>query len=567
MKSKKRAGISVGLLIVILVCINILASYFHLRIDLTSEKRFTLTKSTKEFLKNVDEDVYVTVYLKGEYPAAFKKLEESTRMTLQDFRDVVGKNFRYQFINPLEGITDPNEKENVYKTLAEKGIYPTELQVKSEDNDRKSIIFPRALVQYKGGEVPINLLEERYGQSPQQQLNASESLLEYKFAKALSLLNQSEEPRIAVIAGQDEMLNWESYEALSMLHKMYTLDTVFVGQQLEISPAYKAAIILKPQKAFSEKEKFVIDQYVMNGGKLLWLVEKMQINIEDLQKSEATMALGQDLNLDDLLFKYGVRINADFVQDMSCNPIPVIVGESQGVPQTELKPWVFYPVLMSDSKHPISHNMDAIACKFASSIDTVENNIEKTVLLHSSAYSRTTPAPVRVSLSMLRSRLDEKYFDNPNKAVAVLLEGEFESLYKGRLTSDFLQGFKNELNRDYKDKSPSTKMIVVSDADIMLNAVSTKNGPMPWGYYQFTQQHFANPQFILNCIDYLVDENNILAARSKDIKLRVLDLKRTKQQKLKWQIINVVVPILLILVAGAFYRFMRRRKYEGVSAD
>ncbi len=567
MKSRKRAGISLGLLLVVLVLLNILASYFHFRIDLTSEKRYTLTKSTKEFLDHIDDDVYVTVYLKGDYPAGFKKLEESTRMTLQDFREQVGRNFRYQFINPIEGITDPTAREEVYKQLAEKGIYPTELKVKSDEQENQSIIFPRALVQYKGGEVPINLLEERVGQSSQQQLNASESLLEYKFAKALSILNKPDQERIALIAGQEESIDWESYQALTILGKMYALDTVVLEEKLEISSAYDAAIILNPKKAFTEKQKFIIDQYVMHGGKVLWLVEKMRIRMEDLQKAEATMSLAEDLNLDDLLFKYGVRINADYVQDMSCNPIPVIIGESQGVPQTDLKPWIFYPVLMSDSKHPISHNLDAVACQFASSIDTIENNIEKNVLLHSSAYSRTTPAPVRVSLSMLRAELDEKLFDNPNRPIAVLLEGEFESLYKNRLSADFIKDYTAGLGKKYKDLSPQTKMIVISDADIMLNTVSQKNGPMPWGYYQFTQQHFANPQFILNCVDYLVDQDNILAARSKDITLRVLDLKKSKNQKLKWQIINIVVPIILVLIGGAFYRFFRRRKYEVKSTE
>ncbi len=567
MKTRKRANISVVLLLIILVCANILASYFHFRWDLTSEKRFTLTPSTKEYLQGVNDDVYVTVYLKGEFPAAFKKLAESARMTLQDFRQEVGANFRYQFINPLEGINEPEERDQVFKTLANRGIYPTELKVKSDNKNASSIIFPRALVQYKGGEIPINLLEERFAQSPQEQLNASESLLEYKFVKALSLLSKPDKDRVAIIAGQDEELSWKSYESLNMLSKMYNLDTIDLDYKLDISPAFKAAVILKPQSAFTEQDKFVIDQYVMHGGNILWCVEKLKMEMDQLQKSEATMAVAEDLNLDDLLFKYGVRLNADFIQDMSCNPIPVIIGESQGVPQTELKPWVFYPILMSDSKHPISHNMDAVATAFVSSLDTIQNNIDKTILLHSSEYSRTVPSPVRVSLSMLRAPLDQKYFDKPKKNVAILLEGKFESLYKNRLPDEFLKGYTEDLGRQYKDKSDGSKMIVISDGDIMLNGVSQKNGPMPWGYYNFTQQHFANPQFIMNCLDYLVDEDNILAARSKDIKLRVLDLKKTKKDKLKWQLINIVIPILIILGAGVAYRFFRKRKYEGIANE
>ncbi len=562
--TKKRARLQVILLAIGLVLFNVLASYLHFRWDLTSEHRYTLSPSTREFLKTIDDDVLVTVYLKGEFPSGFKKLAEAARMTLSDFRSEVGPNFRYQFVNPMAGISTPQAKEDTYKKLAEKGIIPTKLEVKNEDNQSSSIIFPRAMVSYHGREAPVNLLEERLGQSPQEQLNASENLLEYNFAKALSLLAHPEKDRILIIAGQNESLGWESYGALKTLEKLYLLDTMDINKTIKISPAYRAALIIKPKAPFSERAKFMLDQYVMKGGKLIWFVEKMFTNMQQLEKSEATMALAQDLNLDDLFFKYGVRLNADYIQDMSCNPIPVITGTtSEGQPKTDLLPWNFYPVLMSDSKHPISHNMDAVMTKFASSLDTIENDIQKTILLHSSQYSRTMPSPVRVSLSMLKHRMSEKNYENPLKPVAVLLEGKFESLYKDRLPSAFMATFRDSLKQEFRERcTHNTRMVVVSDGDMILNDVSQKRGPLPWGYYQYTQQNFSNPEFVMNCLDYLTDSTNIIAARSKDIKLRVLDLKKSKSNKLKWQLINILLPILLILGFGSAYSFFRKRKYE-----
>ncbi len=564
--TKKRAILQVVLLGLGLILFNILASYFHFRWDLTSEHRYTLSPSTEDFLQTIDDDVYITVYLKGEFPSGFKKLAEATRMTLSDFRGVCGNNFRYQFVNPLAGVTNPAEKEKIYKQLSERGINPTKLEVKNDNNQSSSIIFPRAMVNYHGNEVPVNLLEERFGQTPQEQLNASENLLEYKFAKALSILASPEKDRILVITGQNESVGWESYEALKTLEKFYILDTMDITRTLKISPAYRAALIIKPKAPFTEKAKFMLDQYVMNGGKIIWFVEKLFTDMKALQTTEASMAIAQDLNLDDMLFKYGVRLNADYIQDMSCNPIPVITSmTSQGQPKTDLLPWNFYPVLMSDSKHPISHNMDAVMTKFASSLDTVENDIKKTILLHSSQYSRTTPSPVRVSLSMLKHRMNEKNFQNPKKPVAVLLEGKFESLYKERLPDKFLATFKDSLNQDFKERcAQENKMVVISDGDMILNDVSEKRGPLPWGYYQYTQQHFSNPEFVMNCLDYLTNKNNIIAARSKDIKLRVLDLKKSKSNKLKWQLINILLPILLILGFGSAYAFFRKRKYETI---
>jgi gliding-associated putative ABC transporter substrate-binding component GldG len=344
------------------------------------------------------------------------------------------------------------------------------------------------------------------------------------------------------------------------------VDTLDLPNEYQINNGiYTAIIINKPTTTFDEKDKFKIDQFIMHGGHVLWAVDMLQAPLDSLQNSGQLITQEYPLNLDDQLFKYGVRLNGDLIEDVQCNQVPLITGTlGNGQPQIELRPWTFLPVFMPTSRHPIVNNMDPVMGKFVGSIDTVANpEVHKTILLQSSQYSRTTENPVRVSLSMIRFTPDPKLFNNGHRPVAVLLEGKFSSLYTNRMPEAFLRILKDSLRYEFKPAvDSSSSMIVISDGDIMLNSISQSRGQMEMGYWEYTQTLFSNKNFILNCLEYLTDPHSLLEARNKDLKLRLLDTKRAEDEELKWQFINVGIPILLVLVFASAYLFFRKRRYE-----
>lgn len=566
---QRQASLRLLLLCVILASANLLAARFHYGFDLTEEKRFTLSASTKRLLRNMDDVAVIDVYLKGQMPAGFQRLAASTKEKLQYFKEVAGKKIVFRFSDPFEGKSE-EQKAGVFQQLAKKGINGTNLQVKDDDGYSEKIIFPCALVQYKGKEYPVNLLEnEHQGMSPFEILNYSESLLEYKFANAINTLTQPDQASIAYIMGNDENLGLNTRDALNTIRMLYHMDTVDLhGSMMIPGPGlgtYEAIIINKPRSAFEDKDKFKIDQYIMRGGHVLWLVDGVQASMDSMSRETQSFLTGDlSLNLDDMLFNYGVRINPNLIEDVDCNPIPVVVGMVGDQPQTELRPWIYFPVLMPTSNHPIVHNLDPVMTQFASSMDTIANpEIKKTILLASSKYSRVAPHPVRVSLSMMAFKLDNRMFNKPYQPVAVLLEGKFRSVFNNRFTPEFLRVLKDSLKMPFKSVcDAATSMIVVSDGDLIENDYSEREGTMEMGYWRFTRNRFANKTFLLNCLEYLTDKSGLLESRSKDVKLRLLDNGRVKTEKKTWQIINIVVPIALVMVFAVVYLFMRKRRYE-----
>jgi ABC-2 type transport system permease protein len=562
---QKQAVLRLVVLAAILICINMLAARFHYGLDLTREKRFTLSAPTVKLLRNMDDVAVVDVYLKGKFPAGFQRLAESTRERLQSFREYAGAKIIVRFSDPFEGKSE-EEQGPIYEQLAKKGINPVNMQVKGdEDGYQQKIIFPYALVQYKGREMPVRLLENSLALSPLEALNYSESLLEYKFANALNKLEKPQKPEIAYIMGNGESLGMQTFDLLTALRGPYVVDTLDLVNSLYIPNYYKAIIINKPTTPFDDKDKFKIDQYIMKGGHVLWAVESMRASMDSLQTgSQQFMSTDYALNLDDQLFKYGVRINNDLIEDMQCLQIPIIDGQVNNNPQMVLKSWVYYPLFMPSASHPIVKNMDGIASMFANSIDTTNNaEIKKTVLLQSSKYSRIAQAPVRVSLSMMKYPNKPELFNNPNKIAAVLLEGKFKSVFQNRMTPEFLAVMRDSLKRAFIPESDSaTSMIVISDGDILNNDFSQRMGPMEMGFWRFTNDKYANKNFILNCLEYLTDNSGLLEARNKDVRLRVMDGGRVKEEKGMWQAINIGVPIVLVLVFASCYFFFRKRRYE-----
>lgn len=574
-KSQQRqASIRILLLLGILVCVNLLASKLHVGFDLTEEKRFTLSPSTKKLLGNMDEVAVIDVYLKSDnLPPGFKRLAASTKERLTYFKALAGNKVVFRFSDPFEGKTE-EQKGPIFKALAEKGINGTNLQVKDDKGYSEKIIFPAALVQYKGKEYALNLLENDHpGMNPIEVLNYSESLLEYKFASAINFLTQPDQAGIGYIMGNDETLGANTRDALNTIRMLYHLDTIDLHGSMEISGPglgkYEAIIINKPMTAFEDKDKFKIDQYVMRGGHVLWLVDGVQAGMEMMLDStgsnmQSFLTRELPLNLDDILFNYGVRINPNLIEDMACNPIPVTVGMLGDQPQVELRKWLYFPILTPSSNHPIVYNIEPVMTTFASGMDTIANpEIKKTVLLASSKYSRVTPHPARVSLSMMAFKPDINLFNKPHQPVAVLLEGKFKSVFNNRLEAGFLKILKDSLGMPFRSQCDSaTSMIVVSDGDLLENDFSERQGTMELGYYRFTGQRFGNKTFLLNCLEYLTDRSGLLESRSKDVKLRLLDSGRVKNEKSKWQWINLLLPNAVIILFAIVFMFFRKRKYE-----
>jgi ABC-2 type transport system permease protein len=556
--NKKRDITALGLAIIILILLNFLGSFVFHRFDLTSEKRYTLSDATKKIVSELNDVVYVKVYLEGDFPSGFKRLRNETKEMLDEFRAYSNDNIEYQFINPSQS-ADKKEQNEIYKQLYDKGLQPTNLEVKEESGTSQQILFPGAIVSYKGREMPWQLLKTQMGQSSEGQLNNSIQALEYEFASCIRNLTTPIRPEIGFIEGHGELDTLSLNDIKNALGEFYLLKRVKINAQLNALSGLKAIIIAKPDTSFSEKDKFIIDQFVMNGGKILWAIDPLYTSIDSLRKSGGTMALPFDLKLEDMFFKYGVRINPNMIMDMQSSAIPVNKAFQGQQPRFELMPWMFSPLIMPTGNHPIVKNLDVIKIDFGSSIDTLEaKGITKTILLNTSKFSKTLNSPVRVDMRMVNLKPDENQFRDSYRPVAVLLEGEFESLFKNRIPPQIA----NDSAIGFKEKGIKTKMIVISDGDIIRNEVQYSSGKTyPLGYDIYTQQTYGNKNFILNCVNYLCDDSGLISVRARELTLRLLDKKKVKNERLKWQIFNTGLPLLLLFLFGVIHNFIRKRKY------
>ena len=577
---KNKVYLSLFYSIIFIVLLNAIGGFLHFRMDLTSEKKHTLSEETIEVLSNLEDLIYIKVFLKGEFPSGFKRLQKQSRETLENFKNIAGKRFGFEFINPSESSSE-KEREKVYKQLVKQGLQPTDLQVKQNAGMSSSIIFPGAIIYYKDKILAVELLKKEVGLHPEVALNNSIETLEYEFISAISKLTKNSKEKIAFLRGNKELNEKEvgdiSYSVLSDNYslseyyeiehfdiKEFELDSITnepnLAKQLQKLQKYKAIIIAKPQLAFNNLDKYLIDQYIMGGGNTLWLIDGVSANMDSLQQSEGYfMANKNQLNLGDILFKYGVRINADLIQDQRATEIPIITGYSGNMSQQSFFSWPYYPLLFSDSKHAISNNLDAIKCEFVSSIDTIKNNIHKTILLHSSANARIVPSPQRVSLGMLKNPPKSDYFNNPNISIAVLLEGSFESVFKNRITPKT-----NTIN--FKEISKESKMIVISDGDMIRNNFSEKTGKVyPLGYDKFGKFIYpGNKTFLMNAVHYLCENNQDLmlsSLKTNELKLRLLNKEKINKFRIFIQLFNLLLPIIIIILFGLFYNFSRKKKH------
>ncbi|MFZ4740826.1 MAG: gliding motility-associated ABC transporter substrate-binding protein GldG [Bacteroidales bacterium] len=558
--------------LIIIVLLNTIGSFVFTRFDLTAEKRYSLSPATKKLLKQIDDIVYFKIYLEGDdFPASFKRLSNSTKEMLDEFR-ALNNNIQYEFINP-NAITDKKQRNDLYKLLVQKGIQPTNLQVKEKGGSSQQVIFPGAEVSYKAQTMPLQLLIDQMGIESENVLNNSIQALEYNISNVIRKLSIKSKPKIAIIEGHGELNNFEMYDITSALSQYYQVDRIRIDEKVnkltnreisdtsetKISNIYKAIIIAKPDSAFSEKDKFIIDQYVMYGGKILWLIDPVFASMDSLKNTSQTVGITNELNLADQLFRYGVRLNTNLIMDISALQIPIVTGKVGNQPQTSFLPWYFFPIIMPTANHPIVKNLNAIKTEFVGSIDTIDNAIKKTILLTSSKYSRLINTPVIIDLGILKKEPEERLFNKPFQSVAVLLEGEFESNFSNRISSEISQSEKI----GFLKKSKPTSMIVISDGDVIKSQFHYSKGyPMPLGYDQYTGQMFGNKEFILNCMNYLCDDSGLITVRSRELKLRMLDKTKIEKSKIQLQIINVVLPIVIIIIVGFLMAFLRKRRYS-----
>ncbi|MGI8580586.1 MAG: gliding motility-associated ABC transporter substrate-binding protein GldG [Chitinophagaceae bacterium] len=565
--------------IIILFAANFLASQFHKRIDLTNEKRFTISLPVKKLLGNLDDAVQVDVFLKGEFPSGFKKLATSTDELLQEFKEYSQNNIQYRFISPDEQIEGSNR--SYADTLVSLGVQPINLKVQLKAGEQSQFIFPAALVHYKDRVLPVILYE---GNKPNlghkqffAELNSAEVLMEYKFANAIEQLASTSKSMVAYSYGNGEPLppildsnnniinGIETFDLFNnVLRKGYNVFTFNINNEPVIPDTFKVLMIVKPTIPFTEDEKIKIDQFVMHGGKVIWFLDRLNAEMDSLQLKNQVIAYDRNLNLEDLLFRYGIRINPDLLMDLQCDFLPFAVS---GDKQFEFLHWNYFPLFASKSNHVINKNVGLVAGRFVNSIDTVKSDdVRKTILLSSSANARTIATPALISGEENRNAPEDEQFKKKAVIAGVLLEGKFKSLYANRLPLNIMDSLERYGTPFQTSSITDNKMIVISDGDIVLNGVSQAQ-PLPMGVNSYTmgtqyQYQFANRDFLQNCIDYLINNSGLTEAKSKDYTLRLLDQKKIRDERTKWQIVNIVLPVLLIFIFGFLYQFWRRRKYS-----
>jgi len=545
------------LIVVILFLINFIFSFYFFRWDLTSEKRYTLSKFTKEFLKNIDDIVYFKIYLSGELPPEFNKLKNEVKEMLDEMR-IYNDNIQYEFVD-INEMGNKEDIRNLEKQLYDKGLVPEQVVEKKENKTSESLVWPGAIVSYKGKETVWQIFSRQLGFTPQENLNHALNEIEYGICKTIHKLQRKRRPEISIVEGHKELDTLHLYDFIRSLSEEYNVSRININHKLYALKNLDAIIIAKPDTIIDEKDKFIIDQFIMKGGKVLWLIDPVKLNMDSFRLKGYTLALDNPIHLDDMLFRYGVRLNADLIQDLQCAAIPVNIGFSKGQPNFKLFPWIFYPLIMPNSQHPIVKNLDLIKTEFVSSIDTLSTSgIKKTILLTSSKNTRVTPVPFRVSLAITQFKLKESAFNQGFKPIAVVLEGTFKSLYANRIPTVIME----DSTIQFKEVSVPNKMIVISDGDMIKNDFNRATGMIyPLGYDKYTNQTFANKQFLLNCMNYLLDDEGLLQLRSREVKLRLLDMKKVSLQKTKWQIYNVLLPPLIILLFSLIQYYLRKRKY------
>jgi gliding-associated putative ABC transporter substrate-binding component GldG len=544
--------------VIVGICITNLVGHFNfVRLDLTHDKRYTLSKTSLNIIKKSKEPLYVDVFLEGNFPPEFKRLQSETKQILEEFK-AYNSNIIYHFVNPLE---NQDEAEGIMDSFIQRGLTPVKITVNDKGKQSQEVVFPWAIVTYRDKSTKVSLLKNKMGASTEQKIVNSVQHLEYAFADAFQKVTTVKSKKIAVIKGKNELQDIFKADFLQTVRESYfiapfPLDSVAKNPVL-FSKALKTfdlALIAKPKAAFTDQEKQVLDQFIINGGKAIWLVENVNIEMSDLNKTGNSFAFPIDLGLNDMFFKYGFRINPILIKDIQCVPISLASGKRGNETQYEKYPWFYAPYVFPDNNHPIVNNIDGLKLDFVNEIDTLKNAIKKTILLHTSPYSKKTGTPVEIDLKMVNEKPKQEDYNARNIPVGVLLEGEFSSVYENRVLP-----FED---KTFKSKNKSSKMIIISDGDIIRNQIDEKGQPLELGFDKWTNQVYANKEFLLNCVNYLLDDNGLINIRSKEVDLPLLDKEKVYDNYEYSQIITVGFPLLLLLLFGIVITYLRKKQYS-----
>ncbi len=555
LESRKMQDILIlGIGILVIINLNMFFLKYTYRIDLTEEKRYTISDASIELLRSLTDVVYIDVYLEGDFPPGFQRLQRSIRQTLEDFRVYAGDNIQYRFVNP-DKIKGERGQQDLIRFLGEKGIQPTNLFATEEGKRTEKLIFPGAIISYGGEEKGVMLLRGNKAANSQERLNQSVEGVEYELISTIEQLVNVDRKRIAMIHGHGELDSLDMVSIIQTLLESYDLFDVDLPSKTKLDE-YDGIVIAKPLEPFSESDLYKIDQFIMKGGKAIFLIDMLDVSLDSIS-SEGSIGYPLTTNLEGLLFKYGARINKDYLLDLSSGGFPVVVGNMGENPQIQLMPWPFYPIITNYSGHPIVRNLDAVYLRFTSSIDTVgTTQIRKIPLMYTSPYSKTAGTPVKVSLNALRQQMSPEIFNEGSQPVAYLLQGKFTSLFQNRFVPERFD------QSDFVSQGMPTSLIVCSDGDLIRNEINNRTGvPYDLGYDPYLQAEFANADFMLNALSFLMNEDGVILSRNREITIRPLDKVRIENEKIKWQIINLVIPIFLVILFGIIRHYWRKKKY------
>ncbi len=544
-----------GVLAVLLV--NALAGFVYTRLDLTEDKRYTLSDEAVATVEKFTSPVIIDILLDGQLPSEFARLKVETRLLLNQFA-AKSENIKFDFVNPLE---EGQSREETIIELQQIGLTPANVTVEEEGKVSQELVFPWAIVNYNNKTVKVPLLKNKLGSTAEERINNSVQQLEYAFADAFTRLAITEKRRIAVIKGNGEMDDIYLADYLTTLKDYYnigaiTLDSVATAPQkvLDQLKGFDVALIAKPTEPFSDEEKYVLDQFIVHGGKSIWLIDQVAMELDSLFNEEGSaIAIPRDLNLDDFFFKYGVRINPVLVNDLYNTPIVLASGEANDSQYNPL-PWVYHPMVFSKNNHPINNNIEALRLQFASVLDTLPNGNKKTVILQSSPLSKTDGIPKQISLSMLRQQPDRSvYAEKGNLALGVLIEGDFNSAFTNRIKPLKLKGV--------SETGSANKMLVIADGDVVKNQL--RNGrPLSLGYDKWTSNTYGNKELMVNSMNYLLDETGLINIRNKKVAIPLLDAKKISTSKNKWQLINIGLPTILVLLLAFTFHYLRKKEFS-----
>lgn len=546
------------LILAVLVGINIAGHFIFKRFDLTADKRYTLSETSLQIVDEITEPVYIDVFLEGNFPGEFKKLQTETQQLLEEFK-AENPNVIFQFVNPLD--EEANRDETIQSFL-ERGLTPVNVTVNEKGQQTQEVVFPWAIATCGDKSIKVPLLKNMMGASTAEKVISSVQHLEYAFANAINSVSKEKQKRVAVIKGNGELHDILIADFVKSVRDNYyigtfTLDSVAKNpnESLKYLKKYDLAVIAKPTEVFTDAEKQVLDQFVINGGKTLWLMDHVSMEIDSLMQTGENLAFPRDLNLNDMFFKYGIRIRPDLIKDLMNTPIALATGQQGSATQYSQFPWFFSPAVYSESANPIVSNLDVIKFEFANPIEPLKNDINKTVLLTSSKYSKLIGTPSEINLNMVEERPEQKEFaGGGNYPVAVLLEGKFHSAFENRVLA-----FNDNT---FKPVGKDNKMIVISDGDVIKNQLDKNFQPLELGYDKWTNNLYANKEFLMNCVNYLLDDNGLINIRSKEVNLPMLDKEKVVENYTTAQIITVGLPLVVLLVFGLVFTFLRKRKYS-----